>query len=332
MSGPQSDDRARSGSETCICGITRNTSGGWFQGRCAPHREQAELPRPSARIKSQHLARPASARRAWERGSPAICREAAAKPVQAASPDTPRPDGFRPAARPIASKLRSHGLRPESKANTSHDSLLPGGRGSVACVWAAIGRSGAKRQQNRHMRYHQKYLGRMVFRAASRPIASKLRSHGLRPESSQHLARFASARAANDRSHAPRGNDHRAASARRAWERGLPAIWREAAAKPAHAVSPDTPRPDGFRAASRPIASKLRSHGLRPESKADTPHDSLLPTRQMIVPTLCVVTIMNRGQVRSFNSHNENGAVFSAHRQPPFKPCRLSSNGHPTSR
>ncbi|HXR02907.1 MAG TPA: hypothetical protein VN798_21300 [Pseudomonas sp.] len=52
------------------------------------------------------------------------------------------------------------------------------------------------------------------------------------------------------------------ASARRAWEAGLPTIRRAPAANPATAVS-------GLAAASRQIVSKLDSYGLRPESKAE---------------------------------------------------------------
>ncbi|MFK3973832.1 hypothetical protein ACI2KS_24260, partial [Pseudomonas sp. NPDC087358] len=54
--------------------------------------------------------------------------------------------------------------------------------------------------------------------AGARQIAGKPSSHGLRPESKAG------------------GAGEVIASARRAWESGLPTIWREAPANPVHAI------------------------------------------------------------------------------------------------
>jgi hypothetical protein len=190
----------------------------------------------------------------------------------------------RAASRPIASKLRSHGLRPESKASSHADShglrpeskarshadlLLPAGRRSVACP-----RSGGNRQQTGNHAVPDT-PGSPAFRAASRPIASKLRSHGLRPESkaSSHADSHGLRPESKARNHAdlllPAG-------------RGSVACPRSAGNRQQignHDVR-DTPGSPAFRAASRPIASKLRSHGLRPESKDRSHADPAPPQRR----------------------------------------------------
>jgi hypothetical protein len=53
----------------------------------------------------------------------------------------------------------------------------------------------------------------------------------------------------------------------KAWEFGLPTIWREAPANPANAM-PLTHRAARFTAGTRRVVSKLDSYGLRPESTA----------------------------------------------------------------
>jgi hypothetical protein len=96
----------------------------------------------------------------------AIWRAAAAKPEDPVSPDTHRSPDVRPAARAIADKSRSYGLRPESKTRNIASPLLPGGRRSLACR-----RSGAQRQPNLKIRFPLTLIGRLMsgpLRAPSR--------------------------------------------------------------------------------------------------------------------------------------------------------------------
>jgi len=98
----------------------------------------------------------------------AIWREAAAEPEDPVSSDTPLSPDVGPAARAIADKSRSYGLRPESKAMHvptalgqrligSATPVLPGGRRSLACR-----RSGAKRQPNLKIRFPLTLLDRLM--------------------------------------------------------------------------------------------------------------------------------------------------------------------------
>jgi len=117
----------------------------------------------------------------------AIWRAAAAKPENPVSPDTPLSPEVGPAARAIADKSRSYGLRPESRAlankfaPTGPVSLsrfaavnareLSGNRFCRRCRSPACRRSGAKRQQNLKIRFPLTLLGRMMsgpLRAPSR--------------------------------------------------------------------------------------------------------------------------------------------------------------------
>jgi len=123
----------------------------------------------------------------------AIWREAAAEPENPVSPDPPRSPDVGPAARAIADKSRSYGLRPESKALANK--FAPTGPVSFSRFAAvnarklsgsrfyrrrrspACRRSGAKRQQNLKIRFRLTLLGRMI--------------NGLRPESKALANKFA---------------------------------------------------------------------------------------------------------------------------------------------
>jgi len=117
----------------------------------------------------------------------AIWREAAAKPEDPVSPDTPRSHVVGPAARAIADKSRSYGLRPASKALANkfaptevasfsrsasvNARELSGSRFCRRRRSLACRRSGAKRQPNLKIRFLLTLLGRLMsgpLRAPSR--------------------------------------------------------------------------------------------------------------------------------------------------------------------
>jgi len=121
----------------------------------------------------------------------AIWREAAAKPEDPVSPETPRSHDVGPAARAIADKSRSYGLRPESKALANkfaptepvllarfaaiNARELSGSRFCRRRRSPACRRSGAKRQPNLKIRFPLKLLGRRIdgLRSESKALANK---------------------------------------------------------------------------------------------------------------------------------------------------------------
>ena len=208
------------------------------------------------------------------------------KPCECGLPDTPRVNGVRAAARPIVrlrprDKLRSHGLRPESKATalivpTQNDQPRSASAEGVGARLARdLARSGSKPCEC-GVPDTPRVNG---LRAAARPIVrlrprDKLRSHGLRPESKATLNAVCFCRRRGSESLiVPTRNDQpRSASAEGVGAR-LARDLARSGSKPCECGVPDTPRVTGLRAAARPIVrlrprDKLRSHGLRPESEA----------------------------------------------------------------
>ena len=173
--------------------------------------QTSQLPRPSARIKSPGARGPASARRAWERGLPAIWREAAVNPANAVclihlgrlvSGPLRAPSQTSQLPRPSA-RIKSMGARRSASPAAFGQNQKPRRTWTCFCpegvgAWLArdLARSGSKPCQ-RGMPDTPRSSG---FRAAARPIADKSAptafgpnqkpggtairfSHGLRPES-----------------------------------------------------------------------------------------------------------------------------------------------------
>ena len=147
-------DLARSGSKTCRCGVPEKPRSPGFRAAAQPIADKSA---PTAFGQNQQPER-TTIRFCPEGVGAWLARDLArsgSKTCGCGVPEKPRSPGFRAAAQPIASKLRSYGLRPESKAGRGAwtrsisrcDPLLPGGRGSVACP-----RSAGHRQQNLWMR------------------------------------------------------------------------------------------------------------------------------------------------------------------------------------